>query len=61
LPPRLAWARRIRRGKRQLPAARRPASDEGEVALKTFKVPEGLKMELVAAEPLLANPLPFHR
>jgi quinoprotein glucose dehydrogenase len=35
------------------------ASDEGERALKGFTVPEGLKVELVAAEPHLANPVAF--
>jgi quinoprotein glucose dehydrogenase len=39
------------------PVAR--ASDEGELALKSFKVPPGLKVELVAGEPLLANPVAF--
>jgi len=36
-----------------------PASDEGELALKRFRVPRGLKVELAAAEPLLANPVAF--
>jgi len=36
-----------------------PASNEGELALKGFTVPEGLKVELVAAEPHLANPVAF--
>ena len=36
-----------------------PASDEGELALKRFRLPKGLKAELVAAEPLLANPVAF--
>ena len=35
------------------------ASDEGERALAGFKVPAGLKGELWAAEPLLANPVSF--
>ncbi|WZO99411.1 HEAT repeat domain-containing protein [Isosphaeraceae bacterium EP7] len=35
------------------------ASDEGIKALRTIRVPEGLKAELVAAEPLLANPVAF--
>jgi quinoprotein glucose dehydrogenase len=35
------------------------ASDEGELALKGFKVPAGLKGELWAAEPDLANPVAF--
>lgn len=36
-----------------------PASDEGELALKRFRLPKGLKVELAAAEPLLANPVAF--
>lgn len=36
-----------------------PASDEAAKALPGFKVPAGLKGELVAAEPLLANPVAF--
>lgn len=36
-----------------------PASDEGERAMKSFVLPAGLKVELVAAEPLLANPVAF--
>lgn len=39
------------------PAKIRGASDEGEKALKTFKVAPGLKADLWAAEPLLANPV----
>jgi len=35
------------------------ASDEGEKALKRLRVPEGMKAELFAAEPLLANPVAF--
>ncbi len=35
------------------------ASKEGEQAMAGFKVPEGWKIELVAAEPLLANPVCF--
>lgn len=34
-------------------------SNEGEQALKGFKVPEGLQRQLFAAEPLLANPVAF--
>lgn len=34
-------------------------SNEGEQALKGFKVPEGLERQLFAAEPLLANPVAF--
>jgi quinoprotein glucose dehydrogenase len=36
-----------------------PASDEGEKAIRSFRVPEGVKVELFAAEPLLANPVAF--
>src|SRR3954471_9622100 len=36
-----------------------PASDEGERAIKRFRVPKGFKVELFAAEPLLANPVAF--
>ncbi len=36
-----------------------PASDEGEKAIKSFVIPKGLEVELVAAEPLLANPVAF--
>src|SRR5215207_9859045 len=36
-----------------------PASDEGELAIKKFKAPEGFKIELFAAEPMLANPVCF--
>ncbi len=36
-----------------------PASSEGEVAIRTFRVPAELKVELFAAEPLLANPVAF--
>ncbi|QEH38713.1 HEAT repeat protein [Aquisphaera giovannonii] len=35
------------------------ASDEGEKAIQGFRVPEGLKVDLFAAEPLLANPVAF--
>jgi len=36
-----------------------PASGEAEAAIKRFRVPKGLKVELAAAEPLLANPVAF--
>src|SRR5262249_61072908 len=36
-----------------------PASDEGVQALKRIRVPNGLKIDLFAAEPLLANPVAF--
>jgi hypothetical protein len=35
------------------------ASDEGQKAIRSFRVPDGLKVELFAAEPLLANPAAF--
>ncbi|HWE03653.1 MAG TPA: PVC-type heme-binding CxxCH protein [Tepidisphaeraceae bacterium] len=34
-----------------------PASAEGEQAIGHFKIPDGLKIELWAAEPMLANPV----
>src|SRR6185503_2966693 len=36
-----------------------PASDEGERAIQRFRIPKGFKIELFAAEPLLANPVAF--
>src|SRR6185295_10563555 len=36
-----------------------PASDEGERAMKRFRIPKGFKVELFAAEPMLANPVAF--
>lgn len=36
-----------------------PASDEGQRAIATFTVPQGMKVELAAAEPDLANPVSF--
>ncbi len=35
------------------------ASNEGELAIKKFKVPAGMKVDLIAAEPHLANPVSF--
>jgi quinoprotein glucose dehydrogenase len=35
------------------------ASDEGLKAIRSFRIPSGLKVELFAAEPLLANPVAF--
>ena len=35
------------------------ASDEGMRAMQGFKLAEGLKVDLIAAEPLLANPVAF--
>jgi quinoprotein glucose dehydrogenase len=46
-------------GKSGYPPPVQPASDEGELALKRFRLPKGLKAELAAAEPLLANPVAF--
>ena len=37
----------------------KPASAEGERAIGGFKAPEGVKVSLWAAEPLLANPVAF--
>src|SRR5688572_15939032 len=36
-----------------------PASNEGELAIKKFTVAPGLKVDLWAAEPHLANPVGF--
>lgn len=36
-----------------------PASDEAERAMKGFRIPKDFKVELFAAEPLLANPVCF--
>src|SRR5205809_3031477 len=36
-----------------------PASDEGELAMKKFQVAPGLKVDLWASEPMLANPVAF--
>lgn len=36
-----------------------PASDEGRLAIEGFKVPEGIKVQLFAAEPDIANPVAF--
>src|SRR5215210_8006027 len=35
------------------------ASSEAEAAMKQFRVPPGFKVELFAAEPMLANPVAF--
>src|SRR5436853_6750072 len=37
-----------------------PASNEGAMAIKLFTVPPGLKVDLWAAEPMLANPVAFN-
>ncbi len=36
-----------------------PASNEAETRIKQFKIPAGFKVELFAAEPMLANPVAF--
>ncbi|MBP7140300.1 MAG: HEAT repeat domain-containing protein [Opitutaceae bacterium] len=36
-----------------------PASDEPIESIKHFKIPEGFKIDLFAAEPMLANPVAF--
>jgi hypothetical protein len=36
-----------------------PASDKAERAIRSFRVPGGLNVQLFAAEPLLANPVAF--
>ena len=36
-----------------------PASDQAKRAIRSFRVPSGLTVELFAAEPLLANPVAF--
>ncbi|MGB0953240.1 MAG: ThuA domain-containing protein [Planctomycetota bacterium] len=40
-----------------LPAHKEAASDAAQEAIANFRVPEGTTVELVAAEPLLANPV----
>ncbi|NBQ25481.1 MAG: glucose dehydrogenase, partial [Verrucomicrobia bacterium] len=42
------------------PVRVKPASDEGQLAIKGFSLPEGFQVELTAAEPHLANPVAFH-
>src|SRR3954465_11052748 len=37
-----------------------PASDEGELALKRMRWPDGLTATLWASEPMLANPVAFN-
>lgn len=36
-----------------------PASQEGQLAISGFKIPEGVEAKLFAAEPMLANPVVF--
>src|SRR5207247_7179983 len=43
----------------QYPPPMQPVSDEAERASKRFRLPKGLKVEVAAAEPLLANPVAF--
>jgi quinoprotein glucose dehydrogenase len=50
-------------GKDSLPAWRprvEKASEEAGLAIGQFRLPEGFKADLVAAEPMLANPVCFH-
>jgi quinoprotein glucose dehydrogenase len=42
------------------PVRVKPASDEGQLAIKGFSLPDGFQVELTAAEPHLANPVAFH-
>lgn len=44
--------------RQSLPAVA-PASSEGEQAIRRFRIPPGYKVELFAAEPMLANPVAF--
>src|SRR5689334_19576644 len=37
-----------------------PGSNQGELAIKRFQVAPGLKVDLWAAEPMLANPVAFN-
>src|SRR5688572_8874111 len=37
-----------------------PASNEGAQAMERMKLPQGLKVSLWAAEPMLANPVAFN-
>ena len=47
-------------GKATAPPKVAPASNEGELAIKRFQPAPGLKIELVAAEPHMANPVAFY-
>jgi quinoprotein glucose dehydrogenase len=42
------------------PVRVKPASNEGQLAIKGFTLPDGFEVELTAAEPHLANPVAFH-
>ena len=55
----MATRRRATRISRPLIHPIAKASDEGQKAIRSFRVPAGLKVELFAAEPLLANPVAF--
>jgi quinoprotein glucose dehydrogenase len=46
-------------GSNAFPARVAAASDEGERAIKRFRLQKGFKAELFAAEPMLANPVAF--
>src|SRR5437660_9901088 len=46
--------------KRSKPPFVAPASAEGELAIKKFQVAPGLRADLWAAEPMLANPVAFN-
>jgi quinoprotein glucose dehydrogenase len=46
-------------GQAGYPPEVQPASPEAETAIKRFRIPKGLRVELAAAEPLLANPVAF--
>lgn len=58
-PAALFAAANVSRGASYPPPVQ-PASDEAENAIKRFRVAKGLKVELAAAEPHLANPVAFH-
>jgi quinoprotein glucose dehydrogenase len=60
----LAWsaalpAAQLASGTNANPPKVAAASDEGERAMKRFRIPPGFKVEQFAAEPLLANPVAF--
>src|SRR6266705_199512 len=56
--PAARWQHQLSEGVRAPRIA--PASDEGELAIKKFQVAPGLKVDLWAAEPMLANPVAFN-
>src|SRR5207247_7034676 len=53
------WAAEDTSTRSQYPPPMQPVSDEAERASKRFRLPKGLKVEVAAAEPLLANPVAF--